>query len=139
MRFGRRHWDAWCLRAALILSLGGIVDCLLSGHFTWRALAFPCAALPLVPLRFMVSVEGIDSPAIHRLSLPRQERFFFGWCLLSLVGILCISPVAWKTRTYWWAWALAEGAFLTVTFGMAFRVDRARRAASQRHCPQRVT
>jgi hypothetical protein len=130
MRFGRRHWDAWCLRAALILSLGGIADCVLSGRFTMRALAYPCAALPLVPVRFWISVEGEDYPTIQSLSLSRQERFFYVWCVLSFVGILCVIPVVMKTRTYWWAWALFECAFLAVTFWMACRVDRARRLAS---------
>src|SRR5579872_1911372 len=128
MKFGRRQWDAWCLRALLILSLGGLAHCVLSGHFSVKALAYPGAALSLVPIRFIFSVEGEEYPPLRRLT--RQEYIFGLLCVLFIIGFLSLIPVIKKTLNYLWAWALFDCAFLSMMFWLAFRIDRARRIAS---------
>lgn len=125
MTFTRRRWDAWCWAGVLALCLGGVADCVLSGRFTPRVLAYPVAVLWMLPLRYRIPAEGGEVPALR--TLPRRERFFILWCVLSLTILLCGIPVLRATRQYWWAWALGAAAHVLVTLRLASRIDQARR------------
>jgi hypothetical protein len=109
------------------LCLGALADCILTGHFVPRVLAYPGFGLLLLPARYWIPPDGQDYPAIR--SLPRQSRHLVLWCALSLLGVLCVVPFVAGARSYWPAWALGSCAHLAVTLWLARRVVHALRSS----------
>jgi hypothetical protein len=110
------------------------VHCGLLGHFTPKVLlAYPSAALVLLPARLWIPAEGQEYATIQSLSKP--ERALIMWVVLSMLGVLCVAAFLVATgnqkRNYshLWMWALISCAHIATTFWLAHRADRSRRAS----------
>jgi len=128
MRYTRRRWDVTVLLMGLVMGLGLAAMDLLIGGIWPKGAAFPVILIPFVLFRFRIPKEGFESPNIGELKLPREQRYFIGWCVFWLIGICCATPLIIRSRQHW-GWAAAGGvALLALTLVMARRVDQIRKS-----------